>query len=68
MIAPPSRAGSARTAAADRCGQAGRERGDRRLVDLEFLTESSDVSVRDDAGGEGEERFVDVVAAFPTNS
>jgi hypothetical protein len=26
------------------------------------------VSVGDDAGGEGEERFVDVVAAFPADA
>jgi hypothetical protein len=36
--------------------------------DLEVLTELLDVAVGDDAGGEAEERFVDVVAAFPTDS
>jgi putative transposase len=35
---------------------------------LEVLTKSYDVSVRDDAGGEGEEGFVDVVAAFPSDA
>jgi hypothetical protein len=37
-------------------------------IRLELLTESFDVSVRDDAGGQGEERFVDVVAAFPPDA
>jgi hypothetical protein len=35
---------------------------------LEVLTESLDVPVADDAGGETEEGFVDVVAAFPANA
>ena len=35
---------------------------------LEVLTKSYDVPVRDDAGGEGEEGFVDVVAAFPPDA
>ena len=36
--------------------------------DLEFLTQPHHVSERDDAGGEVEERFVDVVAAFPADA
>ena len=37
-------------------------------VGLEFLTKSCDVSPGDDAGGEAEEGFVDVVAAFPADA
>src|SRR5688572_17922778 len=33
--------------------------------ELEFLTKPCDVSPGDDAGGEAEEGFVDVVSAFP---
>ncbi|MFF4259774.1 hypothetical protein ACFY1L_52370, partial [Streptomyces sp. NPDC001663] len=32
---------------------------------LEVLTKASDVSVGDEAGGEAEEGFVDVVPSFP---
>lgn len=35
---------------------------------LEFLTKSYDVAVGDDAGGEVEEGFVNVVAAFPPDA
>jgi hypothetical protein len=37
-------------------------------IDLEVLTKSYDVPVRDDAGGEGKEGFVDVAAAFPAGA
>ncbi|SCL26266.1 E2 family protein A [Micromonospora rhizosphaerae] len=38
------------------------------VFQLEVLTKPGDVSVRDDAGGQGEEGFVDVVAAFPADA
>jgi hypothetical protein len=34
---------------------------------LEVLTKALDVSVGDEAGGEAEEGFVDVVASFPAD-
>jgi hypothetical protein len=37
-------------------------------IGLEFLTKSYDVAVRDDAGREGEEGFVNVVTAFPADA
>lgn len=44
------------------------ERPPRRRSPLEFLTKSYDVAVGDDAGGEVEEGFVNVVAAFPPDA
>jgi hypothetical protein len=38
------------------------------VLGLEVLTESADVAVEDDAGGEAEEGFVDVVVAFPADA
>jgi len=38
------------------------------LPDLEVLTKPLDVSVGDEAGGEAEERFMDVVASFPADA
>lgn len=35
---------------------------------LEVLTKTLDVSVGDEAGGEAEEGFVDVVASFPADA
>jgi hypothetical protein len=46
---------------------AGDQRVDQSVV-LKVLTKSYDVPVRDDAGREAEERFVDVVAAFPADA
>ncbi|GAA4119845.1 hypothetical protein GCM10022284_75820 [Streptomyces hundungensis] len=36
--------------------------------DLEVLTKALDVSVGDEAGGEAEEGFVDVVASLPSDA